>query len=816
MTKEGSLYKERDILKGWRERQFVLQDTLLHYYLDSDRSSDPRGTMEISGCSIEATKTTTVDGVTYYPFVIKSGESSQSIHLASTSVTDTTSWVIALGKASNRTSGAPLSPPRRGSAFSSLAYTNTSVGANSNSAAPEKIAAAGESAVSTEKQPSSRDQDKQAVTFSHDGIMDREATLQGIPDVFLPIIEENIQTVISLCSNTCTGWEPLFEKNGITASKKQYGSGLCVLGDYTFSGSKYTVLDIFSVIADLTILMQFDTQRESTKKVEEYSANTWLEHIQFKQIWPLSARDTLMLVHWRQLEDGSVVVASNSFVNKDYEKAANAPLAKNTVRADILGGYHIKRTGSDKIRVKYLASLDLKGSIPVSVVNFVLKTNPMTLGRMKDFLDLHPSANPKPTSPEVKLDDLRKAVTVGTFMPLEQSQAKYSPIGCSNAASTITTAATVCASVTTPSSPASSTVIPAAQQIVAEPPTQRSKLNSVALTVWMAPSLLAYLAPGNMRPLAFIVGFAFAVRYVYHLFLQQRYHLDRSTVLEGTQPFFLNLLAAPRKQIVVQFSVDLSKLLQYVDMKREQSELEITLTHVTVKAVACALKACTSRTFGDRKPFPIFNGNLLFGKYYQARKAGVDIGVSFDLVQRGGRTVILKVVDADLKPIEYITEEVQKRHRELRNKTNAATEDNTHIKGLAMLSYVPKEVLNEIDKMISYVAVTFGLSVPALGIDGTPNGVCHIINSPNVEGEADTNVMVYPDISTANGAPVTVTFGGIKMLPFFDDADRERKLQARPVLTYSVCIDSRAGALSEGRRLCSKIQQFLNDPYLME
>jgi hypothetical protein len=52
--------------------------------------------------------------------------------------------------------------------------------------------------------------------------------------------------------------------------------------------------------------------------------------------------------------------------------------------------------------------------------------------------------------------------------------------------------------------------------------------------------------------------------------------------------------------------------------------------------------------------------------------------------------------------------------------------------------------------------------------------------------------------------------------PFINDSDREKKVHGAPVLTYSVCVDDRAGSLSAARRLCSKLQQFLNDPSLME
>lgn len=34
-TKKGTLYKKRDVFKGYRPRLFVLDPPILHYYLDA-------------------------------------------------------------------------------------------------------------------------------------------------------------------------------------------------------------------------------------------------------------------------------------------------------------------------------------------------------------------------------------------------------------------------------------------------------------------------------------------------------------------------------------------------------------------------------------------------------------------------------------------------------------------------------------------------------------------------------------------------------------------------------------------------------------
>lgn len=48
---------------------------------------------------------------------------------------------------------------------------------------------------------------------------------------------------------------------------------------------------------------------------------------------------------------------------------------------------------------------------------------------------------------------------------------------------------------------------------------------------------------------------------------------------------------------------------------------------------------------------------------------GVDVSVSVDLLEK--YTALLKVTDSDLKPLEYIANELQTRSKELRSHANA-------------------------------------------------------------------------------------------------------------------------------------------------
>ena len=76
-------------------RHFVLQDSLLHYYLDAD-DPVPRKTMELTGCSVIAVKPTTLDGMEYFPFVITHPKSPITYNLSTTSKEAADGWIAAI------------------------------------------------------------------------------------------------------------------------------------------------------------------------------------------------------------------------------------------------------------------------------------------------------------------------------------------------------------------------------------------------------------------------------------------------------------------------------------------------------------------------------------------------------------------------------------------------------------------------------------------------------------------------------------------------------------------------------------------------
>lgn len=256
-------------------------------------------------------------------------------------------------------------------------------------------------------------------------------------------------------------------------------------------------------------------------------------------------------------------------------------------------------------------------------------------------------------------------------------------------------------------------------------------------------------------------------------------------------------------------------ILRNLDAKREESGYDISPTHITAKAVGM--------TFAE---IPRLNGNILFGYFYRSKTPGVDISVSVDIADK--YTSMVKVVDVDVKPLEYIANELQTRSKEIRQhssniattQSQSTTNQSSSSSDASNIIEIIKELVPvlriKIQQLFDYIGSNMGISIPQFGIVGYPYGVCSIMTSLNREGsDADIDIAVVPNevASGTSSAPVIISIGGIRILPSFDS---DRKLIANPVLNYTISIDTAIGSLTECRKFCSKLQNYLNNPHLLD
>ena len=350
------------------------------------------------------------------------------------------------------------------------------------------------------------------------------------------------------------------------------------------------------------------------------------------------------------------------------------------------------------------------------------------------------------------------------------------------------------------------------------------KITVISLLVLLTPSLLYYIVDRKYNIIGFLISLYFTIRYIIRL------HLGNSLNNSNTESDIIfsnevllnssnnkdnnSVIKLSDSRMIVRFPVDLGKLLHYLDLKREETGIDISPTHITLKAISMA--------YND---LPKLNGHLLFNNnFYLSKSNNIDLSVSIDIIDK--YTLLLKINDTELKSLEYIAYELSTRAKELRtiasnasktakeNLTNSANNSNkTVIQKIREFLPIIKLKLQQFGQ---FVGSNFGISLPKLGIVAYPYGICSVMTSPNRDGsDADLDIALLSSSSSISTttAPIIVTIGGIRVLSSFDS---ERKLIATPVLNYAIAIDTRIGSLTECRKFCSKLQLYLNNPSLLD
>eukprot|EP01038_Epipyxis_sp_PR26KG_P004414 gene4414-6241_t len=744
IRKQGSLYKQRDVFKGWRSRHFVLQDSFLIYYVDDDDTS-PRNTLDLTGCQVTDVKPTKVGTDDYYTFVISHPKVSTTYILASESQKESEDWVEKIMEASR-----PISLP--------ISASRTSTTKKMNDTPMKSVSEDVETAIDVQN------------------IINPTETLSGIPTQFRLKLEKAVSTILSLASST-NGWENLYEKSGVIA-KKLSGEGICVRGD---SMIPFPMMKIIDLLTDPDKTFDLDPMKKESEKLLRFSSNTSVDYLKFKPVWPTAGRDFCNVSHWRQFLDGRILLLSFSDNFDDIK-----PIEDGVVRAHLhIGGYLMKPTPQGTF-VTYIVQTDLKGTIPSTVANFVSNNQPMILATIQKYLaDKKKNSNEANSSADFEtlpsFQDIKNAFDRGVATCSEKKYLADRPATNSMSSNNI-------------AAPVPITKVPTMtnKQGVRRRNEGESKLNKISFSILLLPFLLSYVVNGY-RILAFVVGVVVSINYLISLHLGEPKKLSGSLLRSVSD----ETSSLPVGVATLKFPVELSRLLKYLDAKREENAKEITLTHVTLKACAAVIK-----------DFQTINGYVVLGSFFPARNKNVDVSLSYDITEK--ESIMIKVDSADTKSIEKITEEILNTGKALRK--SRYTEKSTTRQRI--LRFFPYYLRNLVDSLFNGIGSGLGISIPFLGIKSFPFGVCSVLISPSLEGESDVDIAMIPNTqNNTSSNPITVTIGGIRIQSILDD---EKKLVGIPVLNYSVSVNTAGVSLADGRRFSAKLQQYLNNPSILD
>jgi acyl-CoA-binding protein len=760
ISKKGYMRKKSDWKKNWDSRYFVLSNGKLRYYLTAD-NADPRMTLLVKECEVmKRQDSVVIENKPFYGMTINHPKSS-------------TQWILMCEKKAERDDWIAVLEDARGTAGASAILQR-------------------QSSRTVNENPESNSSKKHGAK-SDDSIVFDSPTA-NIPQEFLPKLEKNINELIA-AAETNDGWEDLFSReisNGRSMhAYRKPGDTIMVKGTAVMP---YSIKDIFSLIGNIANLPLINPQCENTQKLKVFSATTSTGHLIFKQVWPTAVRDMVNFTHWRIVSGGKLVLVT--YNAEDYhsaDKIEAVPASKGVVRANlVLGGYVLApdlKNGTTK--VTYVVSSDLRGSIPSSVSNFVAKSQPMIVSAISKYLNSKPTSELSSPKELPTYEDLCNIIT--SYASNEAKFGIYNSLK-SNADTKVGNDGALSNDVSEFSGDSSGKFV-----------------FKTFLLVLLLPFLLAYVVEDH-RLLAFICGWAICVPYIHSQLLQG--HATNTNYYPNNVEFSN---ALPRGRVLVQFSVDLGKILRYVEGKREEYGMDITLTHVVAKAAANALRQCQD-----------LNGRIIGNTFYRNKSKAIDISVSADYSDM----IAVKINSADNKALGSLAEELQAKSRSVRRALTSGAGAGGGQKaaaGTKVLGGGPSSrmgiILDAAPYFVSYTirytlrlfASYYGMSFPSLGITPYPHGACNIIATPRdgnrIDGiEIDVGVMMIPETDgTISSPPVVITIGGISLKTSIEQEMGDKKISAAPVLNLAVSVDSRAVGFARGRQFVTILQEFMTD-----
>lgn len=258
--------------------------------------------------------------------------------------------------------------------------------------------------------------------------------------------------------------------------------------------------------------------------------------------------------------------------------------------------------------------------------------------------------------------------------------------------------------------------------------------------------------------------------------------------------------------MIVRFPVDISKLIRYLHDKRQSTDVEVTMTHVATKACGLALRDVAQ-----------LNGHVILGGFYPTEDINISVNLNDPRSEKtgqgaaggGGEGVLVKIDMAHRKPVEFIADEMQKKARAIREGKDEIYEQRKKV-----LQSIPNAfAANIVETLLSFMGGQLGVSVPKLGVTPYPLGSVTIVTAPASDGnDMEVDMTIVPTKRNAS-CPITITIGGTRVLTKLDS---DNKMSASHVLSVSATIDCRTGTLAQGRQFCQKLQEYLNNPQLLD
>lgn len=233
--------------------------------------------------------------------------------------------------------------------------------------------------------------------------------------------------------------------------------------------------------------------------------------------------------------------------------------------------------------------------------------------------------------------------------------------------------------------------------------------------------------------------------------------------------------------------VDVTDLEEFIAEKRRNG-LKITMTHIIALIVAKTLKYET----------PEMNTFVRRGKLVQRDK--VVAGISVLQANEEMSTIFIPDCDQmDLKTLaESMRQEIQKSRK---------GDENETMKSKYVLSSIPWPFRNWIYKLYHTLTITWGISIPFLGLDANSFGSFLLTNIGSIG--LDTG---YPALLPSANVAFVLVMGGIKKKPVVINDE----IVIRRMLPLTVVMDHRIADANHGGKMYRHLKYLIKHPEELE
>lgn len=222
-------------------------------------------------------------------------------------------------------------------------------------------------------------------------IQERELSLSDASSFPRLLTSESVETLIeNLCelsdgTEGSDGWISVSKYKGVDILKRPAREGERPWD--TLKGTSVICVPIHYIVAyvfSLEYRGEWDDLYKKGETVQQYGPLSKVTLMEYKPVWPASGRDFATFWHLHLLGEGEFCMACEAV------ELESCPEQKGLVRAEVvIGGFVVKELSSDppKCLLTYVTRADLKGSLPIRLVNRVASTQPQGVAVIRDKLE---------------------------------------------------------------------------------------------------------------------------------------------------------------------------------------------------------------------------------------------------------------------------------------------------------------------------------------------------------------------------------------------------------------------------------------------